>query len=191
MIVGRRSLVTKTFAIRVGFPQARQQTLSSTRNYQRIAPLTSKLKRVKTNEPETRPLPKVNSRPISDTPLPTYLSIATKHEEHSPSHRKIVLNLIKPIPSQDLTSTRPAKIEYPEGPESDDDGNVAITARAKYLYALGRAYVTFYKTGLKNIWNNRKEYKEIKTRLGHFRGSVLRIHRLQYQPSPAGSISCT
>jgi hypothetical protein len=83
-------------------------------------------------------------------------------------YRKLIIDPVKPTPNRDLSSTRPAKLETPEGPVLDDDGKITTSARAKYLYALGRAYLTFYKTGLKNIWNNRKEYNEIKARLGRF-----------------------
>jgi hypothetical protein len=98
-------------------------------------------------------------------------SVETKRLLSDPGYvkyRKLIIDPVKPTPNQDLSSTRPAKLETPEGPVLSDDGKITVSARAKYLYALGRAYLTFYKTGLKNIWNNRKEYNEIKARLGRF-----------------------
>ena len=38
----------------------------------------------------------------------------------------------------------------------------------KYVVKLGKAYLSFYKTGLKNVWSNYKEYRKIKARLGRY-----------------------
>jgi hypothetical protein len=75
----------------------------------------------------------------------------------------------RPFPHQDLSSTRPAALKTPEAPKPQDhNGAVPINVRFSYLYRLGRSYVSFYKTGLKNIWFNYKEYRKIKQRLGSF-----------------------
>lgn len=75
----------------------------------------------------------------------------------------------RPFPEQDLSSTRPAPLESPEAPQSHDhNGSVPISVRLSYLYRLGRSYLSFYKTGLKNVWFNYKEYRKIKERLGSF-----------------------
>lgn len=80
--------------------------------------------------------------------------------------RPLLINAVKPTPNQDLTLTRPADLETVLPAEPDESGNVPFTAHASYFYRLGKSYVNFYKTGVKNIWNNRKEYKKIKARLG-------------------------
>jgi hypothetical protein len=75
----------------------------------------------------------------------------------------------RPFPDQDLSSTRPVALQIPEAPKPQDHGGVIpITVRLSYLYSLGKSYITFYKTGLKNIWFNYKEYQKIKQRLGPF-----------------------
>jgi len=68
---------------------------------------------------------------------------------------------------QDLASTTPAKLETPEALKKEDyDGSIPIGDRAKYLFRLGKSYLAFYKTGLKNIWNNYKQLRVIKQRIG-------------------------
>ena len=80
---------------------------------------------------------------------------------------QISFELTQPFPEQDLSSTRPAKLEAPEAPSPAQFGGVVpVSERAKYLYRTGRSYLSFYKTGLKNIWSNYKEYQVIKQRLG-------------------------
>lgn len=88
--------------------------------------------------------------------------------EEGAGSRPLFINPVKPRPNQDLASTRPAELENVSPAQEDESGNVPISARASYFYKLGRSYVTFYKTGVKNIWNNRKEYKKIKARLGPY-----------------------
>jgi len=66
----------------------------------------------------------------------------------------------------DLSSTLPAPLVVPDGPVKDEDGAITFKNRASYLYKLGKAYIGFYKTGVKNIWSNYKEYRELQTRLG-------------------------
>ena len=169
MIGIRQSLVTKTFTSRVVPPQPRHKSSSKTlrRNKQPPAltanpPLPPKPKPTQSDTKPRRP----HKNALLETPPPSYSAFANKNEENGPKFREIILNSINPTPKQDLSSTRPAEIGSPDGPERDDGGNVTTAARAKYLYSLGKAYLTFYKTGLKNIWNNRKEYNEIKSRLG-------------------------
>lgn len=41
-----------------------------------------------------------------------------------------------------------------------------MTSRFKYYFALGKAYVTFYKTGIKNVWYNYKQAKELAQQAG-------------------------
>jgi hypothetical protein len=74
-----------------------------------------------------------------------------------------------PFPDQDLSSTRPARLQTPKVPTPWDHGGVALLkARLSYLYRLGKSFLTFYRTGLKNVWFNYKEYRKIKARLGPF-----------------------
>jgi len=81
----------------------------------------------------------------------------------------ISLEPTRPFPEQDLSSTRPVPLETPEAPQPHDHGGaVPISVRLSYLYRLGKSYLSFYKTGLKNVWFNYKEYRKIKERLGSF-----------------------
>jgi hypothetical protein len=81
----------------------------------------------------------------------------------------ISLELTRPFPARDLSSTRPAILETPETPQPHGhDGAIPISVRLSYLYRLGKSYLSFYKTGLKNVWFNYKEYRKIKERLGSF-----------------------
>jgi hypothetical protein len=81
----------------------------------------------------------------------------------------IGLEPTRPFPERDLSSTRPAPLETPEAPQPHGhDGAIPISARLSYLYRLGKSYLSFYKTGLKNVWFNYKEYRKIKERLGSF-----------------------
>jgi hypothetical protein len=81
----------------------------------------------------------------------------------------ISLESTRPFPERDLSSTRPAPLETPEAPQPHShDGAVPISVRLSYLYRLGKSYLSFYKTGLKNVWFNYKEYRKIKERLGSF-----------------------
>jgi hypothetical protein len=79
----------------------------------------------------------------------------------------ISLEQTRPFPEQDLSSTRPAPLETPEAPQPHNhNGSIPISVRLSYLYRLGKSYLSFYKTGLKNVWFNYKEYRKIKERLG-------------------------
>lgn len=53
---------------------------------------------------------------------------------------------------EDLSLTRSPLLDNPDGPSRDAAGNVGIQERAKYLYRLGRTYLGFYKTALKQVW---------------------------------------
>jgi hypothetical protein len=66
----------------------------------------------------------------------------------------------------DLSSTLPAPLVLPDGPVKDEDGSITLSSRASYLFKLGKAYVGFYKTGVKNIWSNYKDYRGLQKRLG-------------------------
>ena len=109
-------------------------------------------------EPRTQPPPE--SRILKSKPVPS------SQAEHIHGFRPLRIDPVKPTPNQDLSSTRPAELEAVEAPAQGEDGSVPIANRAKYLFRLGKSYVNFYKTGLKNIWYNRKEYNKIKARLG-------------------------
>lgn len=67
-------------------------------------------------------------------------------------------------PNNDLSSTRPARLDLPEGPIKDEAGAITLKDRASYLFQLGKAYVRFYKLGVKNIWSNYKEYRHVRRR---------------------------
>ena len=83
--------------------------------------------------------------------------------------RAISFAEVRPFPDQDLSSTRPAPLQTPEAPKPEDHGGVIpIAVRLSYFYRLGKSYLTFYKSGLKNVWFNNKEYQKIKKRLGPF-----------------------
>lgn len=130
----------------------------------------------KSRAAKARPTPRSSSTPLQYTrsqsarqePSPVYAKLREENAETETDYRRILIKSVRPTPDQDLSSTRPAKLESPVGPVPEVDGSVSITVRTKYLYALGRSYLSFFKTGLKNIWNNRKEYNEIKARLGPF-----------------------
>jgi LETM1-like protein len=69
-----------------------------------------------------------------------------------------------PYPQNDLSSTRPAPLDLPDGPTREKNGSVPIQNRASYFYQLGKAYLKFYKTGFKNIWSNYQEYRDLRKR---------------------------
>ena len=54
-------------------------------------------------------------------------------------------------------STRPAKLALPE--------RTHCPSALRYYFRLGRAYISFYKTGLQNIWSNHKLAKTIVQRI--------------------------
>ncbi|EEP82073.1 predicted protein [Uncinocarpus reesii 1704] len=57
------------------------------------------------------------------------------------------------------SSTRPAKLELPEKPANSSAG-------LTYYMSLGKAYYTFYKTGLKNVYHNYRAAAPIRKKLG-------------------------
>jgi hypothetical protein len=71
-----------------------------------------------------------------------------------------------PHSENDLSSTRPARLDPPEGPIKDEAGAITLKNRASYLFQLGKAYARFYKTGVKNIWSNYKEYRDLRRKFG-------------------------
>ncbi|KAK7888095.1 hypothetical protein LTR67_008972 [Exophiala xenobiotica] len=96
----------------------------------------------------------------------------TTHYSPSPSYPSISL---KPYPSnvqasinRDLSSTRPPPLETPPPLERTDydDGQIPLGDQAKRLFRVGKAYLTFYKTGFKSIWSNYKGLRAIHARLG-------------------------
>ena len=93
-----------------------------------------------------------------------------------------------PHPQNDLTSTRPAPLDLPNGPTRERDGSVALQNRVSYFYQLGKAYLKFYKTGFKHIWSNYKEYRPLWKRFygldinGCIKyGSIPKISRREFQ----------
>jgi hypothetical protein len=72
-----------------------------------------------------------------------------------------------PYPNNDFSSTQPAPLNAPDAPRAADFGGaIPLNARTSYLWRLGKAYLAFYKTGLKNIYSNYKEYTEVRRRIG-------------------------
>lgn len=69
-----------------------------------------------------------------------------------------------PSSQRDLSSTRPARLDLPDGPAEEENGSITIKSRASYLYRLGKGYVGFYKTGFWNVWSNYKEYRTLRAR---------------------------
>lgn len=65
------------------------------------------------------------------------------------------------LPVNPPSTTLPAAIDFPIRPNNEDN----TVSRFKYYFALGRAYLGFYKTGVKNVWLNHKLAKEIAQRL--------------------------
>ena len=109
-------------------------------------------------ETSARPLAK-NTKASSASPVTRELS--------STEEPIVSLEETRPFPDQDLSTTRPAPLTTPEPPQRHEyDGPIPISVRLSYLYRLGKSYVSFYKTGLKNIWLNYKEYRNIQQRLG-------------------------
>jgi len=99
-------------------------------------------------------------------PLRTQIPAEPDEKAHEPT---ISFAETRPFPDRDLSSTRPATLQTPKAPKSQDHGGVVpLKVRLSYLYHLGKAYLTFYKTGLKNVWSNYKEYRKINERLGSF-----------------------
>lgn len=70
----------------------------------------------------------------------------------------------------DLSSTRPAPLNVPEAPHPYAWPHSRSLNPTRwdfgYLFKLGKAYLMFYKTGFKNVWDNRKKMKQIQGRLG-------------------------
>jgi hypothetical protein len=104
----------------------------------------------------------------------THASVATSKPDHSvsaatPEVSAASRNHVAPEklnPENDLSSTLPAPLVVPDGPAKGEDGSITLRSRVSYLYKLGKAYVGFYKTGVKNIWFNYKQYRELQARLG-------------------------
>lgn len=69
-------------------------------------------------------------------------------------------------PDNDLSSTRPALLVLPDGPAKDEGGSVTLKSQGSYFWQLGKAYAGLYKTGVKNIWSNYKEYRNLRRRFG-------------------------
>ena len=72
----------------------------------------------------------------------------------------------EPISGRPLATTTPAKVETPEALKREDfGGSIPIGDRVRWLYRLGRSYLSFYKTGFQNIWQNYKELRKIRQRV--------------------------
>lgn len=91
-----------------------------------------------------------------------------KPESFSPLaiDRKLAIEGIVP----DLSTTRPAPMKMPEAPNPRAWPHSQSMNPTRwdygYLFKLGKAYLTFYKTGFKNVWVNWKTMKQIKKRMG-------------------------
>jgi hypothetical protein len=115
----------------------------------------------------------------------THASAAVPKSLHRPPSENLSassynLSLNVPHPENDLSSTRPAPLNLPDGPVKELDESVSLKSRGTYLFRLGKAFVGFYKTGIKNIWFNYKEYRQIRKRID---GTA--IHNLiQHGPTP-------
>jgi hypothetical protein len=96
----------------------------------------------------------------------THASVATSKPIRAvpTASPEYVLEELKP--ENDLSSTLPSPLVLPDGPVKGEDGSTTLSSRGSYLYKLGKAYVGFYKSGLKNIWSNYKEYRKLQTTLG-------------------------
>lgn len=84
------------------------------------------------------------------------------------------------LPQQtDLSSTRPADLHIPDYPTSADGRSLDFQTMGSYYYRLGRAYLSFYKTGLKNVWHNYKGAREIRLRIKRNTGGLKQKHIYQ------------
>lgn len=119
------------------------------------------------NSTETSPPARSTVLLNKTTPNPVTLFYDT-----TPSQPQISLDLypaqIQRKIDRDLSSTQPAPLGTPPALKRTDydDGKIPFSDRAKRLFRVGKAYLQFYKTGLKNIWRNYNEMKAIRTRLG-------------------------
>lgn len=174
LIVSRKLTVTRSVVAQyVAHPLQPQQQLRHKSSKQ--AGQYSRWNNKKSNASATEHAP----RSVSKSSLPKPTTTAQQQSQDSKSDpkpsaqvdngtsfRPLFIDPVKPTPNQDLASTRPADLETVPSAKENESGNIPISARASYFFRLGKSYVTFYKTGVKNIWNNRKEYKKIKARLG-------------------------
>ncbi|KAK5060029.1 hypothetical protein LTR84_009913 [Exophiala bonariae] len=101
------------------------------------------------------------------TPNPVTLYYDPTSRQPPISLSRLPANVQRNI-DRDLSSTQPAPLSTPPPLNGNDydDGKIPLTDRAKRLFRVGKAYLQFYKTGLKNIWRNYNEMKAIRTRLG-------------------------
>lgn len=68
------------------------------------------------------------------------------------------------LSSKGLASTRPLPLETPASPTPERDGSITAKSRLQYWFRVGKAYLTFYKAGLWNVWKNSKEYRQLRRR---------------------------
>ena len=81
-------------------------------------------------------------------------------------------SLSHPSSYYDLTSTRPPSLDLPDPVSFDKEASPSVTERSKVLvktlYKTAKGYLIFYKNGLKAVWSNYKEYREIAPRARAF-----------------------
>jgi hypothetical protein len=53
--------------------------------------------------------------------------------------------------------------------QEDYNGQIPIGDQARWLFRLGKSYLAFYKTGFKNVWQNYKELRKIRAKVGNRR----------------------
>ncbi|KIW20045.1 hypothetical protein PV08_00620 [Exophiala spinifera] len=121
------------------------------------------------NQSTTLPSPSAPSKSLLDRTAP---NPATLYYDSDAKYHRISLT---PLPthvqrsiSQDLSSTHPAPLDTPPPLKRTDydDGQIPLKDKVHRLFKVGKAYLQFYKTGLKNIWRNYKELRAIRARLG-------------------------
>jgi hypothetical protein len=124
---------------------------TSARDTVALAPVNEQVKKLRVSNP---------------SPLRTQVPAV---QDEKADEKAISFAETRPFPDQDLSSTRPARLQTPKVPTRWDHGGVVpLKVQLSHLYRLGKSFLTFYRTGLKNLWFNYKEYRKIKARLGPF-----------------------
>ena len=97
-------------------------------------------------------------------PRSKYGFLQEAHYAEKPTYPRIALDPVpdnaSPDKKRNLDSTRPAPLEMIT--RKPDDSTFS------YYYRLGKSYLNFYKTGMKNVWYNWKEFSEIKSWINPF-----------------------
>lgn len=140
-------------------PQA--VAFSTSRRHPGVGPESPRRSVANSNEKENETSLLPHTRPTKKDGL-LRPDLYTKESEHMPINLKPLPKLENSVPEQDITlaSTRPPAFTTVKRQPTD--------STFSYLRALGKAYFTFYKTGLKNLWANRKEMKALQLRIDPF-----------------------